>query len=250
MCHPTYYTLSYEINHWMNIQNQPVLNKSIKQWYGLHHLIIRCGGYVVYLHPKADLPDMVFTANAGFPYQGKFIVSNFKHPQRKPEEKEFIEFFAENGFDIIHLDVPFEGMGDALVLGKYLVCGHGFRTHEDAHPVLAKITGLEVISLKLTDPRFYHLDTCFCPINSELAIIYQPAIESFPKGITRLIELNEEEAVHFGCNSVVLGDNIIVPEGCPKLCGKLKAEGLNVYTTPMDQFILAGGACKCLTLPF
>jgi len=70
-------------------------------------------------------------------------------------------------------DLPFEGAGDALMDRESgcLWAAYGFRSELDAHPLLAHWLGLEVISLRLTDPRFYHLDTCFCPLEGGFLLI-------------------------------------------------------------------------------
>jgi N-dimethylarginine dimethylaminohydrolase len=60
-------------------------------------------------------------------------------------------------------NLPFEGDGDALIdrAGGWLWAGYGFRSELDAHPLLAQFLGLDVLSLRLIDERFNHLDTCF-----------------------------------------------------------------------------------------
>jgi N-dimethylarginine dimethylaminohydrolase len=62
-------------------------------------------------------------------------------------------------------NLPFEGAGDALIDrgGGWLWAGYGFRSELDAPPLLAQILGVDVLSLRLIDDRFYHLDTCFLP---------------------------------------------------------------------------------------
>jgi N-dimethylarginine dimethylaminohydrolase len=63
-----------------------------------------------------------------------------------------------------------------------------------------------------------------------------------------LIDVPPEEAVHFSCNAVVLGREIILPEGAPKLVATLKDRGYTCHPLPMSEFLKAGGACKCLTM--
>jgi N-dimethylarginine dimethylaminohydrolase len=56
------------------------------------------------------------------------------------------------------------------------------------------------------------------------------------------------EAERFACNAVVGGNNVVMNTGCPVARGKLEALGFNVYETPLDEFLKAGGSAKCLTL--
>ena len=135
--------------------------------------------------PHAGLPDMVFTANAGLALGKKFVLSRFLPRERQGEEPVFKKWFKKQGFDILELpaDLPFEGAGDALLdpARGCLWAGYGFRSELAAHPRLAEWLNIEVISLRLIDPRFYHLDTCFCPLENG-AVLYYPA------GLRRLLQ--------------------------------------------------------------
>jgi N-dimethylarginine dimethylaminohydrolase len=63
-----------------------------------------------------------------------------------------------------------------------------------------------------------------------------------------LIDVSSEEAMHFSCNAVVLGCDIVLPEGAAQLVTKLEERGYRCHALPMSEFIKAGGACKCLTM--
>ncbi len=62
-------------------------------------------------------------------------------------------------------EISFEGAGDALFVGDHLFQAWGFRTDQAAHAEVARYLDVESTSLQLVDPRFYHLDTCFCPLD-------------------------------------------------------------------------------------
>ena len=47
---------------------------------------------------------------------------------------------------------------------------------------------------------------------------------------------------------MVLGRDIVLPEGTPKLVATLKDRGYTCHPLPMSEFLKAGGACKCLTM--
>src|ERR1700721_2384331 len=55
-----------------------------------------------------------------------------------------------------------EGEGDILFTGRTLLAGHGFRSDQAVAAELADLFGLPVVSLRLVDPRYYHLDTALC----------------------------------------------------------------------------------------
>lgn len=266
MCSPTHYSVAYSINPWMDLTNDVDWRKARKQWQDLHHLIIRLGGYVELIDPQPGLPDMVFTANAGFilpKYRNvvvpEIIPSRFEHEERSGEEEYFNFWFKQHGFGLFKTpSLPFEGAGDMLFDESNVFLGHGFRTDQDAlDGVISWINQFPKHTphkCHLVDPRFYHLDTCFCPLGKNRYMVYDSAFADFDRwsqnvgGGAHWIHVPEEEAEKFACNAVVIGDSIILPRGCPWATHALQDYGFEVYETPMSEFIKAGGACKCLTL--
>src|SRR2546427_1737510 len=150
-------------------------------------------------------------------------------------------------------DYYFEGEGDALFGGDALFCGYKFRSDIKSHRVVAEMLGCLVVSVELVDPRFYHLDTCFCPLPDGAAVWFPAAFDEYGQHAIRehvsdLIDVAPEEAMHFCCNAVVIERDIVVPEGAPKLVAALTGRGYRCHQLPMTEFLKAGGACKCLTL--
>jgi len=185
----------------------------------------------------------------------KFIPSHFRHAERQGEEQHFEKWFAERGYEIVRLPdgLFFEGEGDALFWGDVLFCGYRFRSDIRAHQFLGDLLGSLVISVELVDARFYHLDTCFCPLPDGGAAWFPGAFDDYGQRAIRhqiphLIDVPAGEALRFACNAVVLGQEIVLPDGCPELCRGLVARGLRPHELPMSEFMKAGGACKCLTL--
>jgi N-dimethylarginine dimethylaminohydrolase len=226
-----------------------------EQWQGLREKLLSLGCEVELLAPKEKLPDMVFTANAGLVVGKKFIRSNFRFVERRGEEPHFEKWFAERDYELVRLPegLFFEGEGDALFCGNTLFCGYRFRSDIRSHQFIGDILKSLVISVELTSDRFYHLDTCFCPLPDGSAIWYPQAFDEYGQQAIRhhipdLIEVTPEEAAHFACNAVVLGKEIILPQDCPTLYAALVARGYRPQPLPMTEFLKAGGACKCLTL--
>ena len=255
LCPPDFYGIEYEINPWMNrLQNaEPALART--QWFGLRDTLQGLGCVVEQISPREKLPDMVFTANAGLVVGKKFIRSNFRYPERRGEEKYFEEWFAQNGYEIFRLpgSLFFEGEGDALFVGDTLFCGYRFRSEMRSHQVLGELLKCLVISVELVRERHYHLDTCFCPLDGESAIWYPDAFDDYGQKAIRhhvsdLVEVVPEEALHFACNAVVVGDHIVLPDQCPRLRAELLERGYHLHPLPMTEFLKAGGACKCLVL--
>ena len=251
MCEPKYYEVDYEINDWMHTENQPDLDLANKQWHALKDKMTSLRCKIDLIEPQPDVPDMVFTANAGMFSSGdEFILSNFKYEERKEEEIHF-EKHLSNRYKIYKTKNEFEGAGDALYLNRMLVCAHGFRSKIESYSEEHFPKSLTIV--KLIDSRFYHLDTCFCPLKGGQFMYYPGAIE----GVERIklisskaIEIPEEDAVKFACNAVCVGKDVILPEGANETIKILEKHGYTCHPVDMSEFIKAGGACKCLTLRY
>ena len=259
MCAPDHYDVDYVINPWMegNIHKSS-RDRAVEQWEQLHH-ILKEHAIVDLVSPHKGVPDMVFTANAGLLLGKNVVLSRFLHKERQAEEPYFKQWFEENGYTVHELpkDLPFEGAGDALLdrEGRWLWAGYGFRTELDSHPYLAKWLDIEVLSLRLIDERFYHLDTCFCPLKDGYLLYYPPAFDSYSNRVIEMrvpahkrIAISEPDAVNFACNAVNVDHIVVMNKASEELKARLADAGFRVLETPLTEFLKAGGAAKCLTL--
>ncbi len=259
MCPPDHFTVDYVINPWMAGQ-EGVLDKdkAHEQWGTLKDIISEYADVVV-MDPQPELPDMVFTANAGVVLGNKAIASHFMPMERRPEEQHFKRWFSENGYDLLALDekIGFEGAGDCLFDrgGEWLWTGYGFRTEIEAHAEIANYFDVEVVSIKLTDSRFYHIDTAFCPLAGGFLMYHPPAfdydsriaIESRIPPHKRII-VDTMDAGNFACNAVNIGDTVILNQASEPLKARLMMYGFKVREVNLSEFLKAGGSAKCLTL--
>jgi len=259
MCAPDHYDVDYVINPWMegNIHKSSQ-ERAVEQWQKLYH-IIKEYAIVDLVQPEKGVPDMVFTANAGLVLGTNVVLSRFYHPERQGEEPYFKAWFEENGFTVYELpkDLPFEGAGDALFdrEGRWLWAGYGFRSELDSHPYIARWLDTEVLSLRLIDNRFYHLDTCFCPLANGYLLYYPEAFDSYSNRLIEMrvpedkrIVVEEPDAVNFACNAVNINDVVIMNKISSDLERRISEKGFKVIQTPLTEFLKAGGAAKCLTL--
>ena len=259
MCHPKHYEVDYVINPWMagNVHRSS-RQRATRQWEQLRSAL-RQVARVELVEPQPGSPDMVFTANAGLVRDGIVALSSFHHRERQGEEPHFRRWFSESGFAVRDIPrvTPFEGEGDALFEadGSRLWAGFGPRTLEDSHQRLTELWGVEVVSLRLVDPRFYHLDTCFCPLSSGDVTYYLPAFdrESQLKIEARYsnkqrIQVAEADALRFACNAVNVGRTILLNEISDELSAELELRGFQIVQLDLTEFLKAGGAAKCLVL--
>jgi N-dimethylarginine dimethylaminohydrolase len=255
MCPPDFYGIEYEINPWMSRGRQSDSAESRRQWQALHELIVSLGARIELMQPIEHLPDLVFTANAGLVWHDKVFISQFRHEARQRETPYDEAWFRNFGFRTISLPekYDFEGAGDALFLGDTLFAGYLIRSDARSMQWVARQIGCRVIPLQLVDDRYYHLDTCFCPLSPAEAIVYLPAFDEYGQKALRehvphLIEVEPAEAERFACNAVVLGRDVVLNTSCPVLEAALRDHGYAPHSTELGEFIKAGGSAKCLTL--
>jgi ornithine--oxo-acid transaminase len=259
MCPPTLYEVSYVINPWMkgNLGNSS-RRRAMQQWENLYAALSSLAE-IHLVEPVPGSPDMVFTANAGLARDGVVAVSSFFHPERQGEELHFRSWFEDAGYRVVDLprETPFEGEGDALFSadGARLWAGYGMRTFASSHAALQSLWGVEVSGLRLVDPRFYHLDTCFAPLEDGSLLYFPPAFdaESLAKieafyPVQKRIVVGERDAVSFACNAVNIGKTIVLNRISEELEKELRSRGFDVIQIELDEFLKAGGAAKCLVM--
>ena len=255
MCPPDYFDIEYEINVWMHQDDQPSDLTAHQQWQKLHDIYTRQLGWEVkQITPVKGLPDMVFATDCCTIIGDKVMLSNFRYAERQPETEQFEKWFLENGYtQLKKASSFFEGGGDTLVFGDKIIAGQGFRSTPEAHKELEDYFGREVISLKIIDPHFYHMDTSLAVLDDQTVAYYPGAIdeasrEKLKKSVPKLIEATPEEARGFSLNAVSDGHNIICSDASVSLLNKYRDTGFEVIGTPILEFRKSGGGVKCLTL--
>ena len=259
VCPPEFFGVDYVINPWMEGQVGRV-DRALAhaQWSELTEGFARVAR-VEEITPRDGSPDMCFTANAGLTAFGRFIPTRFQMPERSKEEEPFMHWFAREGFDVEPLpgEDAFEGEGDALFQpGEPLLwAGYGVRSALQTHTLLGQSFGTEVVSLRLIDPRFYHLDTCFVPL-PDGRLLYYPA--AFDERSQRIIErripsnkriaADEKDAIGFACNALRVEDQLFMNQASSDLRRSLAAWGFETHVRPVSEFLKAGGGVKCLAM--
>lgn len=259
MCAPSFYDVSYIINPWMRGNLKATsLERARDQWQRVHDILAGVAD-VELVRSRPGLPDMPFTANAGLAVGGTAVLSRFLHRERQGEEPHFERWFRDNGFAVRTLprSIPFEGAGDALIDPERLVLwmGHGHRSSPEAIGYLRHWLDVEVVPLQLVDERFYHLDTCFCPLEGGFLMYYAPAFDEPSLGLihehvpdSHRIAVEQDDALDFACNAVNVGRMVILNKASRRLVATLDRLGFEVVESELSEFMKAGGSAKCLTL--
>lgn len=252
MSPPDYFTIKYAINPWMNIANPVNPGLAQQQWHKLKSLYQELGLTVLEIPPVQDLPDLVFTTDHGVMIGKTFYLSHFRYPERQREQKVVKDWYTKQGMSLASLppDHYLEG-GDLVVHDQTLFLGHGFRTSENAASWLAQATGYTVIPLTLTNNHFYHLDTCFLPLNAATALYYPHAFDQSSRQLLKskfssLIPITLAEANNFACNSVIMGKHILCQPN-KQFEARLTTLGYTPIPVNISEFNKSGGGLHCLS---
>ncbi|QHC26316.1 dimethylargininase [Streptomyces sp. GS7] len=272
LCRPTHFAVQYAINPWMHEDAQVDTALAARQWENLVRAYRDHGHTVETVEPTAGLPDMVFAANSALVVDGRVFGSLFHAPQRRPESREYEIWFKAAGYDVYQPESCCEGEGDLVPAGRYLLAGTGFRTTRDAHAEVQEHFGIPVISLQLTDPYFYHLDTALFVLDDgttgagtqasgepdgsdpgPATIAYYPG--AFSTGSREVLRrlfpdavlATRDDALAFGLNSVSDGRHVFVAPQATGLIDQLTARGYVPVPVDLTEFHKAGGGIKCCT---
>ncbi|MEU3456639.1 dimethylargininase [Micromonospora sp. NPDC006766] len=254
MCSPDHFTVEYAINPWMDVTAPVDAELAVKQWDRLRETLVGLGHEVHLLAPEQGLPDMVFAANGAFVVDGTVYGAQFKYEQRTAEAAAHRAFYERNGWRFVAPSETNEGEGDFAYLpdahGGLILAGHGFRTELAAHAEAQEALGRPVISLRLVDPRFYHLDVALASIDDENVVYYPGAFSAASQKILAQLFPNaviadDEDALTFGLNLVSDGLNVVLNTEATRLAGKLKAVGYNPVPVELAELKKGGGSVKC-----
>jgi len=257
MCEPVHYTVSYEINPWMDKTRYTDADLAVRQWRTLRDTYLDLGHTVETIDPIPGLPDMVYAANGATVVDGVVYSAAFRYPERQPEGPAYQKWFADRGFVTHTAAETNEGEGDLLAIGDVILAGTGFRTERSAHAEAQELFGRPVISLELVDPHYYHLDTALAVISSTSAspqvAYFAPAFSSGSRAVLEqlfpdAILATERDAVALGLNAVSDGENVVVAPGAVDLAAALRERGYTPIPVDTSELLKGGGGAKCCTL--
>jgi N-dimethylarginine dimethylaminohydrolase len=254
MCPPAHFAVTYAINPWMRPDQPADAGLAMRQWDRLRETYLELGHQVRVIEPVPGLPDMVFAANGATVVAGTVLGARFRYPERAREGRAYLDWFRSSGWaDVREPSHCNEGEGDVLVAGQTLLAGHGFRTDVKAAGELAEVFGMPVVTLRLVDPRFYHLDTALCVLDATTAMYYPAAFDDAGRAalgslFPELIEAKDEDAEVLGLNAVSDGCHVVLAAQATGLARQLSARGFTPVPVDMSELLKAGGGAKCCTL--
>jgi arginine dihydrolase len=262
MCPPTFFDVRERKNPYMRLPIDRA--RAQQQWENLRRALEDAGVKVEIIAPVRDLEDMVFAANqvfVGYSEKiGKFIVpSEMRYLIRQREVPYYVEWYQNNGYKVIALDLKgecLEGHGDLLWHPdrSRIWAGYGFRTTRggvDRFAAAMGELGFPVTPLHLVDDHCYHLDTCLCPLNNEAALIYpgaysRDALDELHRAWKRIHALSRDETLQFMGNGIVASGWYIAPKVSDNLRAILEREGLEPVLVDTSEFEKSGGSVFCM----
>ena len=257
MCRPNHFTVSYRINPWMHPDVPTDTSLAVRQWETLYAKYLELGFDVELIDGIDGLPDMVYAANGGYVLDGVAYGAKFQYPERQPEGPAYMEWFAANGFTVAEPVSTNEGEGDFLLVGDTIYAGTGFRSDAASHDELRKLYDREVVTLKLVDPAFYHLDTAFAVLDSNGgpgSVAFLPkafdaaSLDVLNERFPDAIHVNDADAAVLGLNSFSDGKNVIIAQRATDFERQLIERGFAPHGVDLSELLLGGGGVKCCTL--
>jgi len=254
MCPPTFFTVRYRINPWMEPDEPVDTDRAVRQWRRLRDQLVELGHDVAVMTPDPELPDLVFAANGGIAVGDKALVPRFRHPERQGESPVYAAALREFGITEVesarHVN---EGEGDFLLTGPRFLAGTGQRSDPAAVDEVAEFFDIEVVPLTLVDPRFYHLDTALAVLDDGTIAYYPPAFSEASR--TRLqelfpdaIEVTTADAYVLGLNVVSDGLHVFHPAAAVGFAAQLADAGFEPIGIDLSELLKGGGSVKCCTL--
>ncbi|XVU25426.1 dimethylargininase [Actinoplanes sp. CA-054009] len=254
MCPPEHFTVEYAINPWMDTTIPVDAALAVKQWSILRDTLGDLGHTVHVLDPVPGLPDMVYAANGAFSVDGAVYGARFRFPERAAEADAHAAFYGRGGWRFAGPAHINEGEGDFAYLpaayGGLVLAGHGFRTDPSAHAEAQEVLGRPVLSLRLVDPAFYHLDTALAALDDR-TIAYYPG--AFSAGSQRVLAqlfpdaviADRADAEAFGLNLVSDGRHVILNTEAIAMGDRVRAAGYHPVHVDLSELKRGGGSVKC-----
>lgn len=254
MCPPTHFAVENSINPWMDPSRPVDVARAVRQWEGLRDTYRRLGHDVQVLDPAPGLPDMVFAADGGLVVDGVALGARFRYPHRQGESAPYLDWFRAAGLQRVAQPVHVnEGEGDLLVVGERVLAGTGFRTDPAAHAEVGRHFGLEVVSLQLVDPRYYHLNTALGVVDRETVAYLPQAFDAASRAVLErlypdaiIAEPRDTEVL--GLNLVGDGRHVVLPVQAVRLAEALAERGYEPVPVDVSELARSGGGVKCCTL--
>lgn len=222
------------------------------QWFELYSFLSQQGMVTVMPSPgqMKGLADHVYAANSGIMIKDTYVVSNFTSEPRQPETPVIAKFMETTGCKVVVCPFKFEGEAEMKYIGLLggkptFIGGYGIRSTKEAYEWMEKEFDINVIKVKMTDDKLYHLDCSIFPIVTSKDLAETKAeilccTEVFSHSDLEMIQ-KYCKCVNVPINLAYYGITNCVRVGSYIICGSdfydidPEVDGIEVYETERDK---------------
>jgi len=271
MADPEYFDVLYAINPHMRDEHGALQRidqrRARQQWTALEQAYAELGLAIDVVPPVPGFPDLVFCANQALALSSAMtgagpavIPARMASPERQGEVPHVVAVLERLGYAVAPLAGPaarFEATGDALLHpGRRLIWGGiGARTSAEAWDELAERYRLEIVTLRLVDPSFYHLDTCLAWLDETTCLVVESALDEQGLALIdelaeRMIVVDETEArAGLAANAFCPdGRHVLLDAACSRTAQALERAGFIPRLVDTGEFKKSGGSVFCMKL--
>lgn len=229
--------------------------KAAAQWDTLRTRLERLGVDVRTLPARESLPDLMFTADTALIDRDVAVVSHFKHRVRLGEAQVISDWLTRSGYSVVNVpaEYDFEGNGQAVICGQSVFGGWFSHRERVALKWLGEKLERPVVPLRLASDRFDRLDSCFRPLSDNVALYVPEAFDhsgrvQLDEHVETLIPVPAAEGMHLAATAIAIGQDVLVPNGCPRTRAAIEKAGFRVTPVDIDAFESLGGTLSGLIL--
>jgi dimethylargininase len=199
------------------------------------------------LAPDERFPDGCFVQDLAVVYRNLAVICRPGAPSRQGEE-EAAERLLREYKEVVSIEEPgtVDG-GDVLRVGDRFFVGLSGRTNRAGASQLRQqleARGASVLMVPLD--QGLHLMSGCTYLGNGLLLATGPWA-SIPQFLAlEVIYVPHEEA--YGANCLAIGDQVLVPDCCPRVSSDLQLRGFTVWPVAMSEFEKADGGVTCLSL--
>jgi len=195
---------------------------------------------VLELPADAALPDSVFVEDTAIVLDDIAVITRPGAESRRGETQAIEEVLARYR-PIARIEAPatIDG-GDVLVLDERIYVGLTARSNEAAIEQLRRLTGREVIGVRVDG--CLHLKSGITRVSRDALLVNRDWIDVTPFAGWMLIDVEEP----FSANALLIDDVVIFPRAFPGTLAKLA--GFDVHLADADELAKAEGGVTCCSI--
>jgi N-dimethylarginine dimethylaminohydrolase len=240
MCPPEFLSTRIKNNVWMKAGK---INKerAMSQYRRIKNVVEALGTDVLEITPVPAAQDQVFCANVAVSIEPYVVLANYKAAGRDVEVAPARSFFRKHGYETIQPPYDFEGEAELKRIREDLYFGgYGQFTDMKALEWIADTCEIEIIPIKETNDKLYHLDCSILMVDEQNAIVVKEGIDaaSFKaiESIVNVIVAPSDIAVTGCTNAVLIRNKNICLSGTFQPEWKEYAKAMEWMNATFDQF--------------